>query len=357
MSAETTSAPATSAAATTAPPTSGAGAGAGTPAAAEDFLALCPAETAPDSLTIAIWGSHEEAIGEEMAGFTDLTGVDIEWHVDGTPDRLVKLNAERGAPTIDLAVLPVNEISTLLDNGVIDPKDDRVPNSDLLVDVAAGVPGGWGTSQIQFAIAYNPDQVTEAPDAWLDLLDPAYAGHVSLSNVPGSGGYAPLAMFARESGGSEADLVPAIEMVGDVVDDIVAFTDQAQATIQMFDTGELWLAPAIAGTMLQYQQDGGNIELAIPATGGPIGMNVGVIPAGNPDADCALALLGWYLGPEVQAKYAETLHYTPVNTAVEIPADLVVFPADQSTAVAIDWAAIQERSDEYADLWARTVGG
>ena len=35
----------------------------------------------------------------------------------------------------------------------------------------------------------------------------------------------------------------------------------------------------------------------------------------------------------------------------------VVYPEDQSTVVALDWAAIQERSDEYTDLWTRVVGG
>lgn len=133
----------TSPTATDPAPTTDGGAATGTGTAAdEEFLELCPADGAPDSVTIAIWGSHPELVEPEMELFTDLTGVDIVWHTDGTADRLIKLNAERGAPTLDLAILPINEIGTLYENGVITAADPRVPNSDVLASVATGIPGG-----------------------------------------------------------------------------------------------------------------------------------------------------------------------------------------------------------------------
>src|SRR5579862_2651451 len=119
-----------------------------TPARAADagaYTAMCPKGQGPEKLVFSLWGGMKKDIGPAVQAFTDLTGVPVEYLENGTGDRITKLNAEKGSPTMDIAFVPVNEVPSLLKNGVVMPADPKVPNYDQLAP-AAKVAGGYGTS-------------------------------------------------------------------------------------------------------------------------------------------------------------------------------------------------------------------
>ena len=146
----------------------------------EDVAALCTADPdKPDKLVFTTFPGQKDALDAAFEPWTTATGVDVEWLENGLGDRLTKMAAEKGSPTIDVALVPIGEVQALLDNGVVDPADSELPNYEQLID-AAKLDGGYGVSTLQFGIAYNPAFVTTAPTSWADLLDPAYAGHIAL---------------------------------------------------------------------------------------------------------------------------------------------------------------------------------
>src|SRR5690606_15544512 len=120
----------------------------------------------------------------------------------------------RGGAGLDAALLPINEVARLLDEGYILPTDESIPNYEHLME-AARVDGGYGTSLIGGVLSYNPEFVTEPPTSWLDILDPAYAGHVAIGNVPGAVGYGAVAMVNRALGGTDDDLMPGLEAIAE----------------------------------------------------------------------------------------------------------------------------------------------
>ncbi len=324
----------------------------------EEIAALCPPEAAPDRLVLSAWAGQQERVGDVVAGFTDITGVEIEWLENGTGDRLTKLNAERGAPTIDVALIPVNEVPALLSNGVVEPADASIPNYDVLVD-AARLDGGYGSSILQFGIAYNPEFVDPAPTSWADLLDPAWAGRVAIPAMPNSGGYAMLKMLAETEGGDERDLSGAVDAIAGISDDIAIIFPFAPAMEPNIAAGEVWIYPDIAGVVQDFKLNRDvPVEVVIPDEGGPVGLNVLVTPAGNDDLSCAKSFVSWMMGPEVQTAWAETLYYGPV-TPVELPAELApfVYPQDPETVVEVDWDVISETQAEVLDQWNREVVG
>jgi putative spermidine/putrescine transport system substrate-binding protein len=342
---------------TVAPVTTSPGSDAGL-ATADEIAELCPADEAPDKLVFAVWTTQKDLVGAAFAGFTEATGVEVEFLENSTGDRLTKLNAEKGAPTIDVSLIPVNEVPTLLANGVVMATDTTIPNYEQLIDVAK-IDGGYGTSILQFGIAYNPKYVTTPPTSIMDLFDDAYAGHLALPAMPNSGGYALLTQLTQLEGGDESDLSPGIEVVAANKDNVATFFPFAPGMEAQIKAEEIWIYPDIGGSVMASKSRGVPVEVVIPEEGGPAGMNVAVIPEGVSSEGCAKALVSWMLGQEVQQAFADKLYYGPSGSAIELPDEIAsrVFPQDPDTLVQIDWATIAQHNADTLDLWNRTVIG
>ena len=324
----------------------------------DPYLALCPADEAPDKMVMSIWGGHQNNIGDAVLRFTELTGVEIEYLENGTGDRITKLNIEKGGPTIDIAIVPVNEVPALLANEVILPADPSVPNYDTLIDLAR-VPGGYGTSLLDIIIAYNPEFIAEPPTSWLDLLDPAYADHVQLATVPTVTGFATLAIFNELLGGPPDNMSAAIDAIAERRDGIVDFYGFAPANYPLVEDGTIWIYPEISGVIQQFADGGGSLAIAVPEEGGAAGMNVAVIPVGVPSEGCAKAFVGWMLGEDVQTAYAINRYYATVNSAIDLPADVAanIYPTDPGSLYVVDWDFFSENAVDILDEWNRKVLG
>ena len=321
------------------------------------YTELCPPEEAPSTMTLGLWAGAQtdEVVLPGLANFMEETGVEVVSTGDGTGDRLAKI---RSAAGLDVAVVPVNEVTPLLNEGFILETDENIPHYENLIDEAK-IGGGYGTSLLVDVIAHNPEFVPEAPDSWLDILDEAYAGHIAVGNIPGANGYAALAMVNRELGGTDDDLMPALEAFAEASEGFLTLIDFGPGMEPLVESGDLWIYPEIAGLLQIFIQGGGPLELVIPPTGGAAMMNVAVIPVDNQHEGCSKALVAALIGAEVQANYVERFFYYPVNDSVEIPADIrdLVLPRPGEEIVQIDWAAINARAEEYIDFWNRNVAG
>ncbi len=325
-------------------------------ASMEEIAAMCPPDIAPEKLVLSTWASHEDLIAPSLVSFTEATGVEVEFLSNDLGDRLTKMAAESGSPTIDVSIVPVNEVAALYTNGVTEAVNTSMPNYDQLLDVAK-VEGGYGSSVIQFGIAYNPEFVTETPTSWADLFASDYAGHIGFPTMPNSGGYATLAMLNRMEGGTDDDLTPAIQVIADNKDEIATFFPNSPAVEPQVAAGEVWIYPDIGGGALASMDRGNPIEFTIPAEGGPVGMNTLVVPAGSDHLPCTEAFVANFFGQEVQQAWAENLYYGSVSASFVSPDGLVVYPNDSSTIVDIDWTTLSVNGPDTIDLWNRMVVG
>lgn len=322
------------------------------------FLAMCPPDEAPDQIVFSIWNPHIDILEPEYEAFTELTGVEVEWLGNGTGDRITRLNVEAGNPSIDVAIVPVNEVDRLFDNDVILPADPAVPNYDNLIPLAQ-LEAGYGTSILQVGVGYNPDLV-DPPETWVDVFtDPQYAGAISFVQLPDAASYAALAMLARELGGSEADLRPAIDLIAENRDNILMFPGASSEAEPLLTTEEVTIYPALAGPIMRFAEAGGPVDVALPGEGGPAGMNVAVVPRGVQHEGCAKAAIGWFLEEDVQLEYISGIFYGAPVEGVDAPEELeeIIFPRDPDTLVELDWSAIAADAEEILDYWSRTVIG
>lgn len=366
-SAATTAAPTTAAAsATTAAAAATTAAAAATTAAPSggsfasdaDIAALCPADQKPDKLVFSTFPGQKVLIDPATESFTKLTGMDVEWLENGLGDRLTKMNAEKGAPTIDVALVPVGEWPALLANGVTEPANTKLPNYEQLIDVAK-FDGGYGVSVLQIGVAYNPNVVTTPPDSWSDLLDPAYAGKVALPSMPNSGGYAMLTMLSKIGGGSEADLSKAIDQVAAFKSSAHSFIGSSVPVEPQITAGEIGMWVDIGG-VVAVAKNKRNVPAAfvVPKEGGPVSINTLVVPKGSKHKGCAEAFVAWMLGEEAQKAWATNLYYGSSSSVIEFDDALTkqLFPAPGAKdIVEIDWTTISKNSATTIDLWNRKV--
>ena len=339
--------------------TAGTSAAAGTFASTADIAALCTAANKPDTLVFSTFAGQKAAMGAGFDGFTAATGVKVEFLDNSLSDRLTKMAAEKGAPTIDVALVPVNEVPALLSNGIVEATDTTLPNYSQLLDPAK-VDGGYGASILQFGLAYNPKYVTTAPTSWADLFDPKYSGHIGFPTMPNSGGYAALAMLSRMAGGSDGDLSAGIKEVAAHKKDIATFFPFSTALEPQVVSGEIWIYPEIGGSAIAAATARNvPVKFAVPKEGGPAGVNTLVIPTGSKHEGCAKALVAWYLGQDMQLAVAKGLHYGSAGSATVLPADVAgsVYPQDPSTVIKLDWPTIAKNGPATLDAWNSQVTG
>jgi putative spermidine/putrescine transport system substrate-binding protein len=336
-------------------PSSAPAATGGAPAASGASSAQAPSSGSVE-LVHATWANHPEILAEAFAKFERDTGIKVQAITGTTGDRLTKLYAEKGNPSIDVAAITPSDALRLLEAGVIDPPNPDLPNMKTLV-AAAHHPAGYVSSLLAIGLGYNPRQGT--PTSWTDLWDPKYKGKVALSGWPGSPATAQLVIAARLNGGSDDDLDPGFAALQRLLP--VKFFPQGPSAEPFYVQGDVWIHPAIHGAVYQMKDKGVPIDWVAPKEGAFADYNVLVIPKGVKNKAAAEKLVDYFLGPEVQLAYARGLFYAPVNQTVQVPPDLAakVHPTadEQRNIQAIPWEKISARESELSDRWNREIAG
>lgn len=323
-----------------------------------EMTASCAPASAPKKLVFSTFPGQKRLLDSMVQSFTKATGVQIEWLENGLGDRLTKMNAEKGSPTIDVAIVPVAEVPGLLGNGVTEPTDTKLPNYSQLIPVAK-MDGGYGISVLQFGIAYNPKYVKTVPKSWKDMLDLKYTGHVALPSMPNSGGYALLSMLSKIAGGDEKDLTGAISQVADYKSNVFSFIGSSTTVEEQIKSGDIWMYVDIGG-VVESAKNLRNlpVEFVVPAEGSPVSINTLVLPSGNPRLGCAKAFVSFLLGEESQLAWAQQLYYGTTSSLLKVPDTLAksLWPKPGATnIVPISWKAIADKAPDTLDFWNRKV--
>src|SRR5690606_35438035 len=76
-------------------------------------------QTEPKRVTIATWGGvQEEIMQQAVAAPLAEQGIEAEFIFGTSGDRLARLYAAQGSPSIDIAILPVDRTALAIEDGV-----------------------------------------------------------------------------------------------------------------------------------------------------------------------------------------------------------------------------------------------
>lgn len=149
------------------------------PVANGDIDAIC--EAGKSEGAVRIWGTGGEEEIEQSQPFVEEYGIELERSGVEIPPRLTaELESGRGF-TVDMIEGDFVDNAPVLNEDFLDTSIDWValgiPETQLTED-------GWGirTTNTARGLAYNPEKFSadEIPDTWEELIDPQWAGRVSV---------------------------------------------------------------------------------------------------------------------------------------------------------------------------------
>jgi spermidine/putrescine transport system substrate-binding protein len=251
--------------------------------------------------------------------------------------------------------------------------DTRVPNKknlrpDLLND--PGDPGRKYTAPYMtgmVGLAYNKAATKRAITKIDDLWDPAFKGKVSLFSDMQDG----LGMIMQSQGNSVAD--PTMDGVQKAVDLVKEQKDKGQ--IRRFTgndyaddlaAGNIVVAQAYSGDVVQLQADNPDLQFVIPESGGDWFIDTQVIPYTTQNQHAAEAWIDYVYDRANYAKLVAFTQYVPVLSDMtdelnkidpKLGTNPLINVSDADKAKLHTWAALtDEQTQQFNTAYASVTG-
>ena len=175
------------------------------------------------------------------------------------------------------------------------------------------VPFDWGFT----SILYNTDKVTTPVDSWAALMDPQYAGHISMwDDGPGA-----VTVSSYIHGYDETNITD--EQLASIKQE---WTDQAKLNkaywvgepdlVALFESGDAWVAYAWQGAYATLLGAGVPVAYADPKEGRNSWVGVYCIRKDTPNLDLALKFLDEKLGEATGNNLVNNFYYGHANQDV-----------------------------------------
>ncbi len=326
-------------------------------------LALSAAAMAADkTLTISVYSFSQDEFKELVyEPFEEICGCEIVVETGNSIERMAKIEANKDAPVIDMAVLSTHDALGAARKGLLQPIDvSSLSNYDKLYDIAKDPLGdnmGIGYTFYSTSIVYRSDKVTV--ESWADLLSPELAGNVALPDVTTNQGPPSLYMIGKALGDTDSSLTTPMDAVGEKADDIVTFYVRSSQLAQLMQQEEIWAAPVGRFAWGRFKDNGLPMEWAEPKEGQTGGMNVMVMTANNGNEELATQFMDFWLSTDIQAALANGLVDSPANAEVElsdeIAANLTYGAETVEQLDLIDPATILDMRESWLEQWNTKV--
>jgi spermidine/putrescine transport system substrate-binding protein len=257
----------------------------------------------------------------------------------------------------------LNEIS---DSGVPNRKNLRKDLLDSKVDPGRKVTAPYMTGMV--GLAYNKAAAKRDIKTIDDLWDPAFKGRVSLLSDTQDG----LGMIMQSQGGSVEN--PTKEAVQKAVDLVKEQKDKGQ--IRRFTgndyaddlaSGNIAVAQAYSGDVVQLQADNPDLQFVIPESGGDWFIDTMVIPYTTQNQKGAEAWMNYVYDRANYAKLIAFTQYVPVLSDMtdelnkidpKLASNPLINPPQASIDKLKSWADLtDEQTQEFNTLYAAVTGG
>jgi putative spermidine/putrescine transport system substrate-binding protein len=251
---------------------------AGATMVASTILFSGPAPAAQfDGITVRLGtfgGKWRDIVAEHVVKAFEKEGGKIEFVLGQPSTNLAKLIAARGreAP-FDVLETMDNNLPTLTEGKFLEPLNlDKIPNVRQL-DKA-----NYDTNKVmiwitQEGIVYNKKALADngipVPTRYQDLADPTFKGKVALPDITAGGAMPAIVGMAYESGGSETNIDPALDLVRKIAP--ASFWSSSSNLQTMLVNGDVWAAGAQAGNV-QRLRGKADLGMVFPAVNGKHGV-------------------------------------------------------------------------------------
>lgn len=269
-------------------------------------------------------GTWEEFMRSQiLPPFEEATGAKVELAVGLSTDWMTKLRAAGvDKPPYDVVIANETYISSGRIEGHFDALPvDKIPNlEDVHESLRLQDDIGVFALVSPISLAYMHDEVTvEEPFSWLDLAD--YLPSLGIYNIKNSASAQHILMTAEALGGDYKDWEPGFEWIRDNLRDAKQ-TDFSGDMETLLSSGEVTAGLLDSPSAARLSQQGIGVSWAAGEEGLLMFEQNTNITTGSEVKDLAYSFVNYWLGVDVQTKFAEAYFWTPSNVKVEISDDL-----------------------------------
>lgn len=305
-------------------------------------------------LVVGVWGgSYADTIEKYAVEPLEEKGASVELVLGGTGDRLAKLYAEKGNPTMDVAFLNLYEAKQAIDDGVAEPVDPSIPNFSQLYPAAQE--NGYGMTFMGLGIVYNKELVEEPITEWADLWRDELKGKVAFPTYPGFEGDSFIAIAGKAFGNTEQDEQANFDKLKELGPVPMSYSSLDELFLEL-KNGSVLAAPIFNSYANEYIQKGFPVEFVYPNDPGPImAKDTIVIAEGTKYPELAREFVNLAIGVEMQEHFATDLFFGPTNKEVEVSdevAQKIVYGEEAvSKLEVLDWDYIISKRSEWTQKW------
>lgn len=290
-----------------------------------------------------------------LAGlFEEQTGLRPVVLRGSTGEIIARVIAEQSNPQADIVLGGPSTLHiTLKDQGVSEPH--ALPESVTLPAGSFDPEGywtGWHTTALglgintqRFAARYGD---RELPSTWEDLLDPAFAGEIVMTDPVASSTAYLFVQVQLQRLGEEAGW----DYLAALVPQVGQFPSSGAAPAQLVSSGEYTIGVSYIHALARNVAEGLPIAIRVPpGTGGEIGA-ISVV-TGGPNTEAAHQFVNFILSAEAQQLFTDRSLTAPLHPDVELPAGAV--SAADIDMIDFDADLAAEQRDEVLNRWSELV--
>lgn len=283
--------------------------------------AAAPAR-AGGELVIATFGGSfaDDTKSCHVEAFEKATGAKGILTLGSSVDQAAKIRATAGSPEIDVAYMDISVAKQIKNEGLLETVDfSTLSNYGDVAKQAFDADGQYvNFMTAATVIAYNPNEIATPPTSWNDLFDPQYAGRISIGDITGTSGMHFLIAVNKMKGGDFESQDAGFAAIKELMPNVVMLYTQADQIVQLFERGEIVMAPWYPDRIGSAADKGVPVAVAYPKEGA-VGIQPTVaIPKGAKNKDLAMAFIDVLLSAEGQKCFAEKKYAGPVNTTIDL---------------------------------------
>ncbi|MDY5839922.1 MAG: extracellular solute-binding protein [Corynebacterium camporealensis] len=266
-----------------------------------------------ETQTITVYTSEpEEKVDEINAAFNEqYPDIEVEVYRAGTGDLNARIESEKSTGEVEADILWAADAATF--EGYSDDLIELDLDTDALIDEVKDEENKYiGTRIIPTVIAYNTNEIDEAPESWAELTDEKYADQLIMPDPAVSG----AAAFNAAVWDEELD-DDWMEKLGE---NQPMIAQSNGPTSQEIASGARPVGVVVDYLIRDLEADGSPVALSYPTEGVPYVSEPAGIFESSDAQDAALKYIEFLISEEGQ-KLAVEQAYLPVREDVDTPED------------------------------------
>lgn len=319
-----------------------------------------------EDIYVGSYGGSTETAFKQMIipNYEKMTGNKVIYVAGNSTDTLAKLQAEKGNPQYDVAIVDDGPMEQAVQYGFCGTIEPAPIYNDLypLAKIAEGKALALGV--VATGLFYNEAAFKKAgwapPTSWNDLTDKKYKGKLVIPPINNGYGLQALLMFAELRGGGASNIDPGFDaMTKEVGPNVLAWEPSPGKMTELFQNGDAVIGVWGSGRVKALSDTGFPVKFVYPKEGA-FALFTAICPVAKKQPKAGTQKFIQYLySPEVQTILAETQAWGPMNSKVQLPANVAKYvpygPEQIAKLKPVDYKIVNAKRAEWTNRWNRTV--